>query len=294
MPFMNDHSNWNRRWEDEMNNLPEAIDDMESGDGYNIVTYDIPETTKTEEPVKEKDPPFETEGKIPIIRAPYYAKEYIYSKKEFQFQPGVTILVGCNGSGKTTLINQMHDFLKSKKVPVLLFDNLRDGGSHARAEAAFHEDFAFLATSMASSEGENVVIGLNSMAKNLKEFIDSGIPQGRGDKLTRAFARAVWGDEVDKQEQSNERWLLFDAIDSGLSIDNIIDIKQYLFETILKYAGDKKIYIVCSCNSFEMARAENCMDIRNGQYFKCLDYEGYRRLILASRKVKDKRYNKNA
>ena len=84
MPFMNDkHNNWNKRWEDELNAYPEAEDPF--CNDINIVTYNIPDPPMHEEPEKEKEPVFITEGKVPVIRAPYYEKEYIYSKKEFAF-----------------------------------------------------------------------------------------------------------------------------------------------------------------------------------------------------------------
>ena len=76
-------------------------------------------------------------------------------------------LVGCNGIGKTTLLNNIEEFLKKDNIPVLHFNNLSDGGSNARSEKAFMGDFNFLAQSMSSSEGENIVLNLFDLAAKI-------------------------------------------------------------------------------------------------------------------------------
>lgn len=296
MPFIKDTKNWNQRWDDDINyegNGFTHIDEVQFDDEIEVVKFDIPD--KKEEPKQvEKQSAFNTDGKIPIVRDPYEPKEYLYTKKEFEFKPGVTVLVGCNGCGKTTLLHQIKDYLKSKKVPVVSFDNLHDGGSNARSEAAAMNDFTFLATASFSSEGENIVMNIGRLAKNLRPFIQTGESQNRGDRLCKAFARAVWGDQ-EEPEIPNERWLLLDAIDSGLSVDNIVDIKDLLFKTIIEdsEAQGIKTFIIVSANEFEMAREEQCIDVHTGKYRTFSGYESYRKFILKSRDIKNKRYDKN-
>ena len=298
MPFIkDDKNNWNRRWDDDINyegNGFTHIDEVQFDDEVDIVKFDIPNKQEEEPKPVGKEPAFYTNGKIPIIRDPYEPKEYLYTKKEFEFKPGVTVLVGCNGCGKTTLLHQIKDYLKNKKVPVLSFDNLHDGGSNARSEAAAMNDFTFLATASFSSEGENIVMNVGRLAKNLRPFIQTGESQNRGDRLCKAFARAVWGDQKEP-EVPNERWLLLDAIDSGLSVDNIVDIKELLFKTIIEdsEAQGIKTFIIISANEFEMAREEQCMDVHTGKYRTFKGYESYRKFILKSREIKDKRYGEN-
>ena len=297
MPFIKDTKNWNQRWDDDINyegNGFTHIDEVQFDDEVDIVKFDIPDEQDEPKPV-EKQPAFNTDGKIPIVRDPYEPKEYLYTKKEFEFKPGVTVLVGCNGCGKTTLLHQIKDYLKSKKVPVLSFDNLHDGGSNARSEAAAMNDFTFLATASFSSEGENIVMNVGRLARNLRPFIQTGESQNRGDRLCKAFARAVWGDQ-EEPEVPNERWLLLDAIDSGLSVDNIVDIKDLLFKTIIEdsEAQGIKTFIIVSANEFEMAREEQCMDVHTGKYRTFSGYESYRKFILKSKEIKNKRYEKNA
>jgi energy-coupling factor transporter ATP-binding protein EcfA2 len=296
MPFIrNDKNNWNQRWDDDINyegNGFTQIDEVMVDDEIEIVKYNIPEKQKEEPKPVEKEPAFHTNGKIPIVRDPYEPKEYIYTKKEFEFKPGVTVLVGCNGCGKTTLLHQIKDYLKSKKVPVVSFDNLHDGGSNARSEAAAMNDFTFLATASFSSEGENIVMNVGRLARTLRTFIQTGESQNRGDRLCKAFARAVWGDQ-DEPEVPNERWILLDAIDSGLSVDNIVDIKELLFKTIIEdsEAQGIKTFLIVSANEYEICRNEQCMDVHTGKYRTFSGYESYRKFVLKSREIKNKRYD---
>lgn len=61
------------------------------------------------------------------------------------------------------------------------------------------------------------------------------------------------------QQSSNvvtEMWFFFDAIDSGLSVDNIVDVKEYMFKTIFRTAPNTDIYIVVTANEYEFARGE--------------------------------------
>ena len=297
MPFIKDTKNWNQRWDDDINyegNGFTHIDDVQFDDEVDIVKFDIPDKQEEEPKPVEKEPAFYTNGKIPIVRDPYEPKEYLYTKKEFEFKPGVTVLVGCNGCGKTTLLHQIKDYLKSKKVPVLSFDNLHDGGSNARSEAAAMNDFTFLATASFSSEGENIVMNVGRLAKNLRPFIQTGESQNRGDRLCKAFARAVWGDQ-EEPEVPNERWLLLDAIDSGLSVDNIVDIKELLFKTIIEDSESQGVVtrIIISANEYEICRNEQCMDVHTGKYRTFKGYESYRNFVLKSREIKNKRYGEN-
>lgn len=297
MPFIKDTKNWNQRWDDDINyegNGFTHIDEVQFDDEVDIVKFDIPDKQEEEPKPVEKEPAFYTNGKIPIVRDPYEPKEYLYTKKEFEFKPGVTVLVGCNGCGKTTLLHQIKDYLKNKKVPVLSFDNLHDGGSNARSEAAAMNDFTFLATASFSSEGENIVMNVGRLAKNLRPFIQTGESQNRGDRLCKAFARAVWGDQ-EEPEVPNERWLLLDAIDSGLSVDNIVDIKELLFKTIIEDSESQGVVtrIIISANEYEICRNEQCMDVHTGKYRTFSGYESYRKFILKSRDIKNKRYEKS-
>lgn len=223
----------------------------------------------------------------------YYDDYDLYKKRSITINEGVTVLVGCNGSGKTTLLHQIKDQLKKDGIPFVSFDNLHDGGSRAISSAGFYGDFGFMGNLMTSSEGESIVLSISRLASTLRAFIQTGESQTDRDRFSRGFAKAIWGDEIEeKKEVPNERWILLDAIDSGLSVDNVVDLKECLFKTILEDDFNGSIYIVVSANEYELCRGENCFDVYNGKYVKFSNYERYRNFILKSREIKDKRYER--
>lgn len=198
----------------------------------------------------------------------FYDEEILYKKKKITLKPGITILVGCNGVGKTTLLRQIKKQLEKENENIISFDNLRDGGSKARDKYAFYGQMEKVATSMCSSEGENIVLNLGTFANEIGRFV-------------RNF-----------KNDNNDIWILCDAIDSGLSVDNIIDVKEYLFKTIIDDNKTKNVYIVVSANEYELARGEKCFDVYNGKYIKFKDYEEYRTFILKSKEEKNIRIDK--
>lgn len=201
-----------------------------------------------------------------IYKDPYGTGSNMYSKSKVEIQPGVTVLVGTNGAGKTSLLRNIQRELEEDSIPNVYFDNLNDGGANARARAGFYGEFDILAASVCSSEGENIVINMGKIAA----------------KIGRA---------VQIYHDAKEIWLLLDAVDSGLSVDNVVDIKQYLFETMLndERLKNTEVYILVSANEYEMARGENCLDVQHLRYCKFKTYESYRKYILKSKDLKNKR-----
>ena len=248
--------------------------------------------------------------KFNIIKNYYDEDVDLYKKKAITINEGITVLVGCNGIGKTTLLRQMKYELKKKNIPCISFDNLHDGGQNSISKAGFHADYGFMATALQSSEGENIIMNLGKLAARLGDFVREGNGDDEDNKRTNDFADAMKKayamlndetletsentNETDKdndveKDGNDERWILLDAIDSGLSVDNIVDVKEDLFATILEYNYGKKIYIVVSANEYEMARNEQCFDVYNGKYVTFKDYEEYRTTVLSSRLNKEKR-----
>jgi len=205
--------------------------------------------------------------KIKLLKNYYEENFDLFKKSTILIQPGVTVLVGCNGIGKTTLLHQLRDKFNQDDTPYILFDNLHDGGSKSISEAGFYGDLSFMTTAMCSSEGENIILNIENLAARLGVFVKTGEdPKNRQHKkLIASFAKAR-GEEIIESEPSKERWILLDAVDSGLSVDNIVDIKELLFKTILENNYGNKIYILISANEYEMARNEQCFDVYNGKY----------------------------
>lgn len=201
---------------------------------------------------------------------PYDEGDVLYRNPTIEFQPGLTVLVGCNGSGKTTMLDHIAEELRTSNIAYLYHNNTRDGGSYASSKAAFFGNVNLFATLATSSEGEQIIVNLGEMAKEAGRFV-----------------------RHHKEKGTKEIWLLFDAIDSGLSIDNVLDIKTFLFNTILNDAKESNIdiYIVCSANSFEMCYKEKCIDVSTGNFIEFIDYGKYKDFILNSKKYKKERYD---
>lgn len=222
-----------------------------------------------------------------LNKDPYGVDVEIFQKRSVTIKPGLTVLVGCNGIGKTTLLNTIENRLKKDKIPVFKFNNLSQGGSNSASVAFDNDDFGMMAAIWSSSEGEGIISNITYRVNPIKEFLQTGL---LNDKASR-FAR-IWNplteEEMKEIKDCPERWLLFDATDSGLSIDNVIDLKAF-FKLILEDIKDKDIYIVIAANEYELASGENCFDVYNGKYLKFKSYEDYRNMILKSREEKNNR-----
>lgn len=205
--------------------------------------------------------------KFKIIKDPYFDGENIFKKSMITFNPGVTVLVGCNGSGKTTLIRLLKENLEKKNISSISFNNLYEGGTNATSLYGFMGDMSFVAESVMSSEGENIVMNLGKFASKI----------GR------------W---VRHHKDEKELWIFLDACDSGLSIDNILDVKKYLFDVIIDDNPNTDVYIVVAANAYEMANGEQCYDVYNGEYITFSNYDEYRNMILQSKRNKETRENK--
>lgn len=173
--------------------------------------------------------------KFKITKDYYDSGEKIFNKASVEIKDGLTVLCGCNGCGKTTLIRQIKNALKKEDIPFLHFNNLLDGGSNSISASLFHGDMDFIAQAICSSEGENIHMNIGKFAQKMGVF-------------------------VRKHQSEKEIFFLMDAIDSGLSIDNVIDTKKILFNHVIKDCKNKGItvYIIVSANEYELARGEQC------------------------------------
>lgn len=222
-------------------------------------------------------------------RDPYDAGFSTCRKKQVEIQPGLTVLVGCNGSGKTTLLHNIKTVLKKEKIPVFYYDNEKDGGTNSISESLFYGNLSFSATALCSSEGENISLNLSKIASKLRKFIETGDNEDRFNVLAKALD-SDYEDDKEENNISNERWILLDAMDSGYSIDNVIEMKN-LFDLIIEDAKNfnVELYIVISSNEYELAHERDCLDVTEGKYIKFASYEDYKNFILRTRGKKDKR-----
>lgn len=226
--------------------------------------------------------------KINTWRDPYDAGFTPTKPKEIELNTGLTVLVGCNGAGKTTLLRNISEDCRKQHIPYLAYDNLHDGGGSSLGDLLCGDDFKEAAFLMSSSEGECIKANLGRKSKIFKEFVEKGIVN---DHFYR-FSKLLDGGK-DEVIESNDIVFLFDAVDSGLSVDSVVEIKS-LFDLILDDFKDsgKNIYIVIAANEYELARNSNCFDVNEGKYIRFKDYEDYRSFIIKSRQKKEKRIEK--
>lgn len=224
---------------------------------------------------------------IKTWRDPYDAGFSTCRKKQIEIQQGLTVLVGCNGSGKTTLLHNIKSELKKEDIPVFYYDNEKDGGNDSISESIFYGNLSFTATALCSSEGENISLNLSKIASKLRKFVETG---DNGDRFNALAKTLALKDDNEENNVSNERWILLDAMDSGYSIDNVIEMKDF-FDLVIKDAKEFgiELYIVISSNEYELVHESKCFDVMEGKYIQFASYEDYKKFILRTREKKDKR-----
>lgn len=206
--------------------------------------------------------------KFQLEQYPYNTGQKVFNKKTVTFKPGVTVLVGCNGCGKSTMLRQIKRQLDNKNIPNYLWDDRSMGGTNLRSMAIATANFDIMSyVNVGLSEGETIDGGLMYIAKELGHLI------------------------LNQHKDAKEFYILFDSIDSGYSIDNVIELKEYLFDTILnnKPNPNMNIYILVSANEYELANDEECLDVVNAKYITFASYDDYKTFIIASRDAKDAR-----
>lgn len=205
--------------------------------------------------------------KFKIIRDYYDTGEKIFPTSTIQLNPGLTVLIGCNGSGKTTLLRQLKEQCHKLGVPVFMYDNYNEGGHSATSYAGFTGNYERVAQDIMSSEGEKISNNINDLAAKIGAF-------------------------VRKNKDAEKIFILLDAIDSGYSVDNVVELKQDLFRFVIDDCTKNgiELYIVVSANEYEMARGEECFDVTACKYIEIGSYDEYRAVIIETRKKKNKRY----
>lgn len=196
-------------------------------------------------------------------RDPYNEGEYLRKKKIFEILPGVTMLVGCNGAGKSTLLHEIKEFCKKQDIACLHFNNLTEDMNSDRFLMNSIEDASYVMNlKMIASEGEGIMMRISEFSSKLGNFCKTHI----SDKTI---------------------FILIDAVGSGLSIDNIIRIKE-LFNMVVKdTTEDHQIYIIVCTNEFEFCSDMSCFDVQECKYKQFKSYTTYRNFILKSREKRD-------
>lgn len=183
----------------------------------------------------------------------------LYRKKSIDLVPGLNVLVGPNGAGKTTMLKCIRGILEKNNLEIFEYDNLKKGGRNALSSAAFFGDITSMAKLMTYSEGESIFFNMTSLTESMGSFVRS------------------------QQSKGEPAIILFDAIDSGLSIDFMLDIKN-LFDLMHRVDKADSLYIICTTNSYELAENSYCWDVHSSKPVKFDKYEQFREFILDIRK----------
>ena len=252
-----EHNNFNVSEQDETNDLTEKLKNL---------LGDHDEKNKT-----ENKKPYGIEIGLDYLRFtiescdPYGTGRNVYRSKTSEFKPGVNVLVGCNGSGKTTIIKCLQDILRYNNFKYRSYDNLRSGSSNSVSRAFFYGDMEFGVSMLSSSEGEGIVINLGKYFQTIVKFANE-------------YKNKVCPPIV-----------FLDAIDSGMSIDNIDDLSYVLNDICQK---NPRLYIIISANSYELTRGNRCWDVKGSREITFKSYEEYKKFIIKTKKSIEKQYEK--
>lgn len=205
---------------------------------------------------------------VKLPASPHTRGEKLYNaSRGVILQPGVSVLVGCNGSGKTTFLQIVRDHCEENGIPCFFYSNSDDGSCRASDMNLMRGNIKSLATNAVSSEGEVIYNNFGDHVPQIGKFIHD-------------------------HSGSNQVVICLDGLDSGGSIDNILELKRGLFDIILSTSdGIEEVYILVSANSYEFVKDEWCIDVTHGKYLQFINYEDYREFIISSRQIKNKRYH---
>lgn len=204
---------------------------------------------------------------------PHAADKPLYTRKTFTFEPGINVLTGCNGSGKSTLIDNIKYYLRENENNYIYFDRVAECRDlKERCFRSGKPEFMFRA--MCSSEGEYNTLAFEAILYQINQYVNS-----IGDCIENKF-------------------ILIDAFDSGLSIDMIRDIMALIKDAFIPEANacfekanhpENNLYIIIAANNFETVRNQRCIDVRTAAIKQFTSYEEYEEYVFETRKRKNKR-----
>ena len=220
--------------------------------------------------------PLLTKGKIVLNLDPYDDDRKFFRKKSIQFKPNcITTVIGCNGSGKSTLLLEIKEYLRTRGTPYISFNNLGEEGGEKNSSN-------MLQAAVGGIKLDNPVCSLEHSVFNF--FCAS-----EGEKIREAvitFASNIIS-SINKYSGYGEFWILFDALDSGLSVDVIDEIKNELFSRLIQEVSPAiNLYLIVSSNSYEISEGTECFSIEKMKYVNIKSYKRFKDLILSSRRYK--------
>lgn len=206
------------------------------------------------------------------IQVPQEQNSYkLFKKETLKLKPGVTNLVGCNGYGKSTLLHTIKRWAKENNIPIFHWDDRLDGQQNLKGDAlrkGGKKNTEIAMSLMLSSEGESIEIAFEYMADLIFGVLNKALTAQQKDVI-----------------------LLFDAIDSGASINTIRSFKD-VFNILIDRTKEKNtnLYIVTTSNTYEMTIGTNNLDTCELTYIPEFgSYKAFSDFILKTFEIKQNR-----
>ena len=223
-----------------------------------------------------------------LERCPYEKGDILFLKGSVEIPEGLTVITGCNGSGKSTLLYDIEEKFKGNDDwYIISYREKEDGRGNSMSSYLFMGDYRSIASVFSASEGEAVFRNYaNKVYHEIATFRDTKIISRHPEENALLRYKYI------RMDKAKNLLVILDGIDSGVSLDMTLDIKNFL-HTILEDLRTRipkvPVYILVSSNSWEFCEGERCLDARSLKFKEFSSYEEYRKYILDSRKKKDHR-----
>lgn len=185
----------------------------------------------------------------------------LYKDQYALFTPNeINTLIGCNSSGKSTMLRKIEEILYTNGFPYILYDNIDN--SFKWLHERIHESIHYRNL----SEGEVIAKASSKYINVLTDIIVGTIIR---DKKFR------------KYRDLDNIFLLLDSIDTGYSIDNILNLTGILNGLIcLAKKNKKRLYIIAAANNFEFIQGNRSWDVQASKEIFFNKYEEYKQRII--------------
>ena len=219
-----------------------------------------------------------------------YDEEKFYNKTQLEIKPNtITCLLGCNGSGKTTLtriiVENLEKYEHAKNIKLGYLDL---SGLLGKKESNVHYCVFDKHSNTCKDEGDYYIQCAISNTISTGEDIVN-----RFGNILSKIGKTIHDISWQKDKDKPTLFLFFDDCDAGSSIDNIMEIKD-IFKIIASDCEKWGItyYILFTANSYELCREFDNLSVHDFKPVKITTYESFKRFVLKSRKIKDKRFKK--